>query len=435
MPNISLYITKASLDPDTGVMRWAATASDTQTDLQNERMSMELFQSFIKRLDNAGADLPSAYKSEAWSGGLPYLGISHYMDLNGKGIIGDTESVYIDGKMLKAKGTFRNTPLGKKAFEAVRKQIKSKSSMEGNPVRISIGFYDLQHRHLDSGVVFRNTGDTVCEKCSVQKFGDKEYLDGVLVHLALTRIPANVRTDIIAKSEVEDMATRKDDAESIVGEELAGELEKAELTGKSTADELPANFVVREETPEAVADTEDDEVCKACGSKKKKPQDDSMKSLMDAVAEIREKMNTPVAPVVKSLITEEHALYKSIAALVETFDGIMKSEGSADDKLKTIQPVFEAVGAEIVAVAKSVPLSEKSVDAVVETTVQKAVSDAMKPLQEQIALMAEKMGSMTAKSSVPAPRNQQSMFTDSFAAMKGGKMSQIETIARKSVGL
>ena len=67
-----------------------------------------------------------------------------------------------------------------------------------------------------------------CPLCTEGLKG-KQYLGGLLIHLALTRVPANIRTDIDVEVD-KSMTTRKSDAASIVGEELANEIEeKAKL--------------------------------------------------------------------------------------------------------------------------------------------------------------------------------------------------------------
>jgi hypothetical protein len=81
--------------------------------------------------------------------------------------------------------------------------------------------------------------------------GPKVYTRGLLIHEALTRIPANVDTSIglEERSMGDDIVTRKDDAESIVGEELATEMdEKSKLIGMSTA-KPAAEVVIRTDKP------------------------------------------------------------------------------------------------------------------------------------------------------------------------------------------
>lgn len=234
----SLAITKASYNPKTGERRWVATASDTDIDSYGDKMSMELFEDFIDRI-NKNDLAPEEFRTSFWSGGMPYLSISHYPDLDGDAVPGELDAVFIDGNKFKSKGRFNGTPLGLAAYEAVKKDLLEKSD---NPVRISIAFLDYKHRHLSDGYVFeRNLNDkkrVVCPKCVeeaiIDEYGGKEFLQGQLVHLAMTRVPVNKRT--LMEVERSEMTTRKEDAASIIGEELAEELDKkAKLVGKSEA--------------------------------------------------------------------------------------------------------------------------------------------------------------------------------------------------------
>lgn len=218
------FITKATLDEKTGKMVWAATASDTDPDSYSEKMSLELYQSFINGIDSANP---------------PYLSLAHYPKLKGKGVAGEATEVYIQGKQLKAKGYFNDTPLGIRSYNAIREDRREQRS-DHNKIRISIGFYDRMHSH-SNGIVWDYASNQPCTQCALG-IGGKVYLKGVLEHLALTRVPVNKRTDITAKSESEDMTTRYEDALSIVGDtEIVDEIEKAhqdEMKGKSDANGL-----------------------------------------------------------------------------------------------------------------------------------------------------------------------------------------------------
>lgn len=259
----SLAIKKASFDPKTGERRWKADCSDTELDSYNDKMSMELFADFCGRIQE-NEQAPEEFRSEFWSGGMPYLSVSHYPDLDGKAVPGNVEAVYIDGNAFKSRGTFNETPLGLSAYETVKKDLLEKSS---NPVRISIAFLDYKHRHLSNGFVFERSLDDPdamvwCPECLKEhltgKYGGKEFLRGQLIHLAMTRVPVNKRT--LMEVERSEMTTRKEDAASIIGEELANELdEKAKLVGKSEAlvikadEEVVEQEELIEETGEALA--------------------------------------------------------------------------------------------------------------------------------------------------------------------------------------
>ncbi|MDU9711639.1 hypothetical protein RGC52_08025, partial [Helicobacter pylori] len=78
------------------------------------------------------------------------------------------------------------------------------------------------HKHGDNGAVFvRESLKSVCPECQ-KGAGNKIYVDGYLVHLALTRKPVNPRTIIQAEDNAmakKSIVTRKDDALSIVQDE------------------------------------------------------------------------------------------------------------------------------------------------------------------------------------------------------------------------
>ena len=252
----SLAISRASYDKATNRMNWRAVASDTDEDFFKDNMTLSLFNDFINRIQQGEAP-PERYKSEFWSGGLPYMSLSHYPDMNGKAVPGTVENVYIDGNRLKSTGYFDDTPLGRACFKSVCNDLYGED--EPNPegkVRISIAFLDYQHKHKSNGYLFTrgNPDEPICMEC-IREFledgGDgKEFLKGLLIHEALTRVPANQRTEIATEVD-KSMAikTRKDDALSIVGEDdeaksIVDEIaEAAEMVGKS-------ELVIKSETEE-----------------------------------------------------------------------------------------------------------------------------------------------------------------------------------------
>lgn len=194
LAEFSMYITKAVLDGKT--MRWAAVNSDTDPDSHEERMSLELYQDFISHINNH-EDIPEIFRSGAcsnyWCGGMPYLSISHYPDLNGQAVPGEPKELFIDGNKLKAKGILFNSPLGHAVFRSL-KEDKHRNSED--KIRISIGFLDLAHRHGNGKLWVRDSLYAVCPEC-LSGVGDKVYVKGYLVHLALTRVPVNKRTKMV----------------------------------------------------------------------------------------------------------------------------------------------------------------------------------------------------------------------------------------------
>lgn len=241
LASFSFRINKAYIDPSTGERRWKATGSNTQKDLYDTRMSVDLFRDFIQRIKNKD-EVPLQFRSEFWQGGLPYLSIAHYEDLGGWAAAGKATTLYIDGEYLKARGIFENNAVGRALYDAIAKDLVQRSE---EPIRISIAFLDYGHKHGNIQWTRKSLTDT-CPLCR-QGLGDMVYNKGLLVHFAATRIPANEDTSIGLEGRSMAITSRKDDAESIVGEALAEELdEKSLLVGKSKA--TPA-LVVRAEGP------------------------------------------------------------------------------------------------------------------------------------------------------------------------------------------
>lgn len=231
---------RADLQPD-GSMRWTAVTSDTDPDRTGEKTSLELFQDWKERVqDRQTVDfLPPPRK--------PFLGISHYPNLDGYGEAGVTEDMHINGLQFVAEGGFFPYPVGKALFEAINRDsdLIQRGEIE-NPIRISAAWWDLAHSHiLPSGEAYhfeRKSLTSTCLACE-EGVGNKRYLRGQLDHFAATRVPINPRTSL-ALQEKSDMTTRKEDATSIIGSELAEELEKrSQLIGKSETEQTPALVV------------------------------------------------------------------------------------------------------------------------------------------------------------------------------------------------
>lgn len=242
--DLLLTITKASLQPD-GSVRWQAVASDTGKDKAGEHTTVELFQDWIDRV-TYGQTVPYLPEPK-----MPFLGVSHYPALGGYGEAGVTRRMYIDGNTFKADGVFRSdSPVGQRLLEAVRTEmalIKKGEPVE-KPIRISAGWWDIQHYHEDSDYLF--TRQSLTDKCPICEKGqttDKFYKAGQIDHLAGTRVPMNVRTSLELKSMAKKI-TRKEDAESIIGPDEAEEMERrARMVGKSESeeDELPTAMATK----------------------------------------------------------------------------------------------------------------------------------------------------------------------------------------------
>lgn len=264
LKEFSIAIVKASLDKATGEMRWRAVASDTDVDNFGDNMTLTLFNDFMRRIKST-QKAPDIFCSEYWQGGMPYLSIAHYSDNNGKSVPGDIESVYIDGNRLKGKGTFTDTPLGRACFKAVCADLYAEESDYENKVRLSIGFLDFAHRHKSSGTIFKRTGPGhACKECTEAgghgNMIEVEYLEGMLLHWALTRVPINPRTDMEVDKSMSDIKTRQDDAKTIVGEELAKDLDTDEV--ESLIDKSEAMVVKSEQDEDEAVASEDPQLDK-----------------------------------------------------------------------------------------------------------------------------------------------------------------------------
>ena len=275
----SMFITKASLT--NGEMRWSATNSDTSKDLYGERMSVKLYKSMIGKI-NRGELVPEKFASlvtsDWWKGGMPYVSLAHYPDGNGKAVPGMPEKIYIDGKALKAKGKMFDTPLGRAVWKSLE---EDENNQIDDRIRISVGFLDLAHKHGEDGEIFERKALTdICPLCK-SGTGEKIYLDGYLVHLALTRVPVNPRTLMTVEKSMA-KKTRKDDALSIVKDEaLVEEVEKAALETKSDVlvEMSETKPVVEESQSEPVVEPvqEAPVVEEACTDKPEDRQGENMK--------------------------------------------------------------------------------------------------------------------------------------------------------------
>lgn len=261
-------ITKAVYDKATNEMRAVATASDTLPDSYDERMSIPLFEDFLRRAESKEKP-PDEFCSNYWSGGNPYLSISHYSDMNGEAVPGEVTKLYIDGKQLKAHLRYFDTELGRATFRSVCDSLYGEQKENQDKVRVSIGFLDLAHRHGEKLFTRQSLSDR-CPLCAAG-IGEKVYVAGLLVHLAHTRVPVNKRTDIVPELEERAMAiTRKEDAASIIGEELANELDKkSKIVGKSEAEETQLVEKADEVVEPVVEETPEVEECETCGEGEK----------------------------------------------------------------------------------------------------------------------------------------------------------------------
>jgi len=418
LTEFSMAITKASLDKGTNTMRWLASASDTQEDSYGDNMTLELFQDFLGRIE-ANELAPEDFRSDFWQGGMPYLSVSHYPDLNGNAVPGDVEVTYVDGDYLKAKGTYSDTPLGRACWKSVCADLYGEEKSESQDrVRISIAFLDWMHKHKSTGYLFeRKSLEDFCPECLREilngEYEGKEYLRGQLVHYAHTRVPVNKRTVMeVDKS----MTTRKEDAASIVGEELAEELEEKNksLVGKSEALVIKAD----EETPEVpepiveeaktkdkkpmMDDEEDGEDTTGdeekegedYGKKKKKDTKKSdIEELLSAVAELKSDMAHLTSVVIVEPPT--HPLHEALETFKADYDTALQMRDiNADDKLRLIQQSFDALGQQVIATIKA-PQAAPEPSPI--NDMAKAFSEALQPLMQELGMLRAEISTVKAR--------------------------------------
>jgi hypothetical protein len=410
----SMRIDRASYDKATGERRVRIVASDTDEDNRKDSMSLELFNDFIDRIKK-NEPVPEEFQSEFWKSGEPYISVSHYPDANGKAVPGIIDATYIDGNYLKSKGKFNDSSLGRRCFEAVCSDLYGETKDREDKIRISIAFLDYMHKHKSNGFVFdRKTAKTTyCPECIMEMLtGEgkgKTFLRGQLIHEALTRVPVNTRTSMeVDKSMADKILTRKDDAKSIVGDELADELEEqAELIGKSDALVIRSEEegLVKESLEEAPGNAEDEctdsktgDVDPDCMAKKKGEVPMKSEVVEVPVESVPSSLTKEdVAEIVRSVMGEtkitpetvpSHPLDNFFSEFKGKFDEIIKSDFDEDEKLRQVQEPFTSLGNGIVSVVRS---SIKSKEVTPEVQGQNdlvaALSQVMQPFAQKLDLV------------------------------------------------
>ena len=445
MAELSFYISRASLDKTEQKMRWFAVASDTDRDDYEERMSLGLYNDFILRaMENESP--PDELCTDAWCGGMPYLSLAHYSDLDGKGIVGPVNKLYIDGKKLKSQGIFEDTELGRACFKSVLNDLYSEEKSEQEKIRISIGFIDWAHYH---GNFFfeRKTITDRCPMCALG-VGDKMFAKGHLLHLALTRLPVNPRTDILPLVE-ESMTTQKEDAESIAGKEKAEELdelerEKANLVGKSEAvverAEEEAEEEVKEEevegekveTPEKEEDAELEEADSPAEDVEPEAEETEVQELSKQIEQIKELILPS---------SEPHVLDTVFETLRSQYDEIMEMELTPDEKLQLLQEPFVEIGNVLKSNISAVSEEEAQEDAS-EVVTKAELEKYFTPLTEKISLLVAQVEGMASAKDVRTATSQQrrsrsqaelDLLSLKAKGSKEEKPNSIDAIAQRSV--
>lgn len=433
---LDFYFSKAVSDDREGrVGKWVATSSDIDPDLYDDEMTLGLYKSFLGKIEK-NTPAPEYYQTKFWKGGMPYPSIAHFSDGNGLSVPGEVEDVWIDGKKLKAKGSFYDSPLGRAAFDAVQESYVGRSTeAEGKPVRVSIGFLDFKHQHKSTGTIFeRSATHLVCEECMEQvrnegMISGLRFLEGQLIHLALTREPVNPRTIMEIDNS---MGTRKEDAASIVGDDLAEQIEENEtqvnplksLVSKSEEDVIEE---VSEET-EVSADVETVE------------ETEEVLETDDIVSRL-ERIEALLQP--KSQATEavEHELDSAFAEFKSVYNKVDKSQSGNIQELSEVWDRFADAVKRGFSSESDGETVNKTVD--VAELVKSEVAAAVQPLVDAVNVLSSKSQAENAKEDV-VRRGQTHVpnlvVNDPAVARSQGKQEQPKTLSlreqvRRSVGL
>lgn len=447
----SLAITKSSHNKQTGEFRWFASGSDTENDDYGDNMTLELFSDFIHRIESNEL-APEEFRSEFWKGGMPYLSVSHYPDLDGSGVPGPTDTVYIDGKNLKSNGRFdMDKPIGRAVYDAIRKDLYEDDAPE-DKIRISIGFLDWKHKHKATGYVFeRASTDDFCSECLKEfltgESGGKEFMRGQLVHLALTRVPVNKRTEFgleVDRSMAEEILTRKDDASSIVGEEIAAELdEKAKMIGKSqvlvTKSEEDKQVEAEQPNIEEAQEKVESEV--SSSEVTEIPEvDEEESTIEEQVVELskHEKMEDDEEDDMEEKKKKKHAkLDKAYSEFRANYDEVIESALTREDKLKALQQPLNVFSEALIASVEEEPIDlGQGISAdVLRSLFAEAINEAVAPLKEQVGLLqAQLSGFEKTKEVAPTPqrRSLNPLEARSLPKAEPGKPMSIDEIVRKN---
>lgn len=394
---LSMIITSVPFDKSSGEMKWKAVASDVDKDLYDEAMSFELYKSFLENIEITKPP-PEPFAqfvtSNWWKGGMPYISLSHFADLDGEAVPGKIDSIYIDGKCLKSKGIFHDTVLGRACWKALNKDFADQVS-EDKRIRISIAFLDLAHRHGDNPVFERKSLTDFCKECA-DGIGDKIYLKGYLVHLAMTRVPVNPRAEMEVEKSMS-KKTREEDAASIVGEEEAKKLaEKSALIGRADILVEKGDAIVEEAKCE---DKNDDEMTEEEKKKKKEKEAEEKKSdvieeivepVVDTVSTVAEvePEKEPDKPVEVPVITEQtvNILENELKALSEAVLKVKSAPNTSQEKMKMVEPEIRALGTAIEQVFSSKAEQPAGTDtgAVTVDVVRSLIQESNQPLLDAL---------------------------------------------------
>jgi len=462
-----MFITKSSFSD--GMMRWSAINSDTSPDLYGERMTLELYKKMLSYIKN-NVPPPTHFKSmvcsDFWCGGMPYVSLAHYSDLNGKAVPGQPIELFIDGERLKAKGIMFDTPLGRAVWKSLKEDEKLVD--DENRIRISIAFLDLAHRHGENGQVFeRKSATSVCPQC-LKGEKNKIYVDGYLVHLALTRVPVNPRTILEedAMTKKSKITTRKEDAVSIVGdEELVNEIEKSALETKSdvlvemsdtnsdttdaVVEEAKTKAPVEEEDSEDDME-EDDKEKKGKGKKECSLTEGDIEVIRNLIVEALPKpvevksdtVSTLAVPEVEpaQIVTEVKKSALDIATdnLYNSVNVALSLQGvTLEQRLESINPSLQELGNSITALVREsmgqvAPVPESNDQAVILEAIQN-LTQKVEGISTEVATMKAQTVNPTVQNKMPVPRSIQTTQLVTNSQTTVAKPNSVHNLVRRSV--
>ncbi len=438
LKTFSMHITKSSQSD--GEMLWAATNSDTSPDLYGERMTVALYKSMLGKI-NRNEPPPEAFAhlvtSDWWKGGMPYVSLAHYPDGNGKAVPGMPKKLYIDGDTLKAKGFLYDTKLGRAVWKSLR---ADENRTTPDKIRISIAFLDLVHKHGEDGQPFsRKSATDVCPQC-LAGVGDKIYIDGYLVHLALTRVPVNPRTLMTVEKSMT-KKTRKDDALSIVEDaEVVAEVEASAITAKSDVLVEMSDSDVPTPVVEEACSSDSPKDKKKMDEEEEEPTPEKKKSLTSedvlAIAEAVKSLVTP-APAVAEPVAEKSMLEVSVEKLYDSVSqAVAQKNLTVEQRLETINPVLQELGVAITETVKSavgVETAPVGNDMGIVLESLTSLTNSVKTLADEIAVLKAQQVAPPAQK-IPSPRGinpqvQASLTTNAPVA----NPNSIANIVRRSV--
>jgi cation transport regulator ChaB len=401
------YFTKASKDPETGEMRWAATVSKFDEDDEGDIVTPEFFQSAI-------ASVKSGLRPS------PVLCVSH-VDKGAPSdgwVAGDTAEMYVDGDYPKAKGTFRDTRLGRALYEAVRADIKNEVPHEKR-VRISMGFFDEGSEPVDNG-----TG--------------RKFKSGWIKHFAGTRVPVVKETVLMTEKGDSQRVTLKEDLTSIVGEELAAELlqlkslSEGDLVIKANKDQVRAKLKELLSLLEADDDEETAEKNRdALGNEGTNvPEaEPAPKAELENETELEEEEN-------KAKVTQSNDVDAFVDSFATGVKVALKGDGDRRDKFASLQRLLDAFGEGVVELVKG---STEPSAADIGETVQQAVVEAVRPLQQELLAVKAELDALKSGEAPPASVTTRPTSMDTRVVMaqapipaSGGDLRTPTGLARKA---